>query len=257
MNTVFIRCSACLALALGILAFGVVSADATTSPTTPATLAANPLPTSDVGGGPLSSASQCPSSPPGIPSGATVSAPSLNPASSTLTSVVNGQTISLAGHCTWNISLSEGVSSGSGGVSPDAGGPDITLEFDGDLYGPFDTEIPFSVANLYNQWCNGASEGGDFDGVAWAGVMNTSGYCNTNQSGITYDVSTAFIVATYFGDIFEGPVCDTVSFGNWCNPLSELPDMDPLLWQWEACVENPVGNTGSLVCTYANMSPLY
>jgi hypothetical protein len=257
MKRVLLRCSACVALTLGIMVALEIGSGATTTPTYPTPAAAalsptNPVPPVDIGGGPMSSASQCPSSPPNIPSGATVSDPSLNPATSPLTSVISGQTISLAGHCTWSVSF---ANASSPEASPDQT-PVITYEFAGNLYSPIDQAEPASAENLYGQACYDFVEGGNYY-VAFSQVQNYTGYCNTNQNCVyVYCVSTSEVEAVNHNVVQNGNVCDTTTFNEWCDPISTEPG-SVVLWNWEACVQDPVGNNQSYVCTYADLSPFY
>jgi hypothetical protein len=250
--------SACLALVSGGL-LGGVSAGATPTPATrPVTL--QPF---DLGGVPMSSASQCPARPPMVPSGAIVSTPSLVPTTSPLTLAGEGQTISLARHCTWTVSSGSAVSASAQAASPayTSKYPKVTYVFAGKLYQGITSPDGFTVENIHSNKCSIEEEGGNIGTRGYSKIKNNSGYCNTSQvAAVTYTISTSEVLGYYAGTSKEpydyGGVCTTRTFGSYCSPISEAANhYKALVWTWEACVETPIGKNTHFICTYATMGP--
>jgi hypothetical protein len=187
-------------------------------------------------GTPVANVSQCPASPgwsQPLPPGATVSPPTLSSGGG-LSLGVGGstQTESGLGRCSYTVTT--------------PGDPVTFIDY-GSSREPFGAVINGTIWNSNSQPCSFSTIAGQFY-VAFAEIMNTSGYCNTDGSG---NWSKVQIVNS---NLQAGPVATTNQFQTW---VQSAIAGSPFFWSWRVCLEDPVGQHVNYYCGSGNMSPLY
>jgi len=194
--------------------------------------------------GPQPSAASCPNPPQlsaPLPSGASISPPSLVPAG-TASLIVAGQTYDLSGTCEYTLTFP----STSNGASPN--GYSITFVGSGsDLYYP--TGVADGIDFVYgSQECATSAEIVSAYGLAIAEQELVAGYCNTDGSQIwgyteainTGEQAASLVQESVFHDWFQSYEAGNIFFG-----------------QFQECMEYPVGQHSTYVCSWNNYGPLF
>jgi len=241
--------SACLGLVALIALIGVAigpagaggGAPGLATPTAGPGLLPYPI---DLPVGPQASAASCPNPPQlssPLPSGASISAPSLTPpGAGSLT--VAGTTYDATGSCEYTIEVPSNPSQASA--------DSITVTYVGsghDYYFPTGTAsaITFTTGR---QSCVTTAEIVTAYGLAVAEQELDSGGCNTDSSGVwgyADAINTALQTATpvsetTFHSYYQSYESGTIFYG-----------------QFQECMQNPAGQHSTYVCTWNNFGPLF
>jgi hypothetical protein len=194
--------------------------------------------------GPQADASSCPNPPQlsaPLPSGASISAPTLTPPGlGSLT--VAGETYDATGTCEYTINLPSSTNTAS------SDSISITyVESDSDFY--FPTGQAGAVTFTWSgQSCNTTAEIVTAYGLAVAEQELNSGGCNTDSSGVygyAEAINTALQTASLttepaFHRYYQSYESGTIFYG-----------------QFQECMENPAGQHSSYVCAWNNFGPLF
>lgn len=198
----------------------------------------------DLPTGPVASAASCPNPPElssPLPSGASISAPSIVP-TGTSSVIAANETYDLSGTCEYTIT----IASTSNGASPDGGS--VTFVGSGsDFYYP--TGVDDSIDFTYrSQGCETSAEIVSAFGLAVAEQELDSGYCNTDASEVW-----GYASAIDTDEVQAASVQESV-FSKW---FQSNEDGDIFFGQFQECMENPIGQHANYVCTNDNYGPLF
>jgi hypothetical protein len=213
----------------------------------------------DLPAGPQSTSASCPNPPDlssPLPTGATISVPSLVPAGTASLSS-GGETYDLAGSCQYTLSLPSNtvVATPSGQLlkSPAASPDGISITFvssGSDFYFPTGVADPI-VFSYGGHACDTTAEIVSAFGFAIAEQTLTSGNCTSNSAdpgaswGYAEAVNTALAVAPAiqeptFHTQYQSAEGGSIFFG-----------------QFQECMETPLGQQSTYVCANDNYSPLF
>jgi hypothetical protein len=199
--------------------------------------------------GPQASAASCPNPPDlsgPLPTGASISPPSLVPAG--LASVTVGiQTYDLGGTCEYTVTLPSASSVSS--VSPDT----ISITY---LSSGLDLYLATGLANAIDfsyggRQCDTSAEIVTAYGYAIAEQKLTSGNCTSN----VYDPSGAWGHSQAIDTALQSaPLVQEPTFSTWY----ESYEAGTVFYgQFQECMESPVGQQSSYVCSWNNYGPLF
>lgn len=206
----------------------------------------------DLPTGSLTSAASCPNPPQlssPLPSGGSISAPSLVPPN-TGSLIVNNTTYDLAGTCEYTVTVpnpsSASATTASAPVSPDVS---ITWVDSGNDYQFCDAGIQCRVwFNYDGTYCYTEGLLANGYGLAFAEQELTGGYCNTDSP-----FTSGWTVA-YNTNETAGPINFETSYDYW---YASYEPGNIFFGQWAETEENPIGQQSTYVGTWNNYSPLF